>query len=116
MAAHFAFEAWVPVLTSIVVISDGLSETLNPSAGRNWSVSPVADSIVPTRLSPAKTGESIRALVPAIGGHFPLAAVCAKPVAVLATIPTRIKVRNFISVPSVMSDAGVIASTAAGFS
>jgi hypothetical protein len=71
MTAHFAFAVWVPVLTSIMVISDGFSETLlTPSARRNRNVSPVTDSIVPTCLSPPRTGDSIRARTPAAGGQL----------------------------------------------
>jgi len=70
MAAHFAFAVWVPVLTSILVISDGFSETLKPSAGRNRNVSPMTDSTVPTRLSPPRTGDSIRARAPTAGGQL----------------------------------------------
>src|SRR2546423_4042669 len=97
MAAHFAFEVWVPALTSILVICDGVSETLNSSA-RNWIVSPVTGPIVPTCLPP-KTGDSIRTLEPGIGGHFAAAAVCAKPVTVVPTRAAKIKARNFISAP-----------------
>jgi hypothetical protein len=70
MAAHFAFAVWVPVLISIMVISDGFSETLKPSAGRNRNVSPVRDSTVPTCLSPPKTGDAIRTRAPGVGGQL----------------------------------------------
>src|SRR4051812_30049445 len=99
MAPHFAFEVCLPVLTSILVICDGVSETLLTPCARNWRVSPVTDSIVPTCLSPPKAGDDIRALEPGIGGQIAPAAVCAKPVTVVPTRPAKIKARNFISVP-----------------
>jgi len=43
MAPHFAFEVCLPVLTSILVICDGVSETLLTPCARNWSVSPATD-------------------------------------------------------------------------